>query len=259
MNAVPLSDILDAAAYALVSERCRRAYLHDVRNGLHVLHNALELLARSAKTPGESPELVQKFTALARRAISNHEHALTELLQRLTPQDETPISINVGEVVRDVLRFLGNEASSKSIAFRLATAPDVCILAQPGKCRLLILGLCVLTIDELAAGAVLDISVGRSKSDALIEFNSNMPGPATFGPQDLWRSMPATLTPYELLLAITSRWAFTNGGRLELPTESLMRGALRIYFPESSIPLARPDRKALRAAAIIEDPVEDPL
>lgn len=231
MNAVPLSDVLEAAAYALVSERCRRAYLHDMRGGLQALHNALELLARSAKTPGANPQLVEKSTALARRAMSTLEKSLTEIVQRMTPRDEPAASINVGDLVGEVLRFLGSDASSRSITFHSAAVPDLCIVAQPNKCRLLILGLCATTIDQLAPGAVLHIAVGRAACDALIEFKADIPYAAMRSPQDFWRCAPTTLAPYELLLALTRRWVSENGGRVELLSGSHLLNALQIYYP----------------------------
>ena len=48
MNELQAGDVLDAAVQTLINERCRRAYMHDMRGGLQAIYSSLELLARSA-------------------------------------------------------------------------------------------------------------------------------------------------------------------------------------------------------------------
>jgi signal transduction histidine kinase len=234
MKAIPSIDLLEAAAYALVGERCRQSYLHDIRGGLQSLHTAVELLVRAAMSTGENPALAEKATAIARRAVQNHEKSLAELLDQLTPSKETAATVNVGEVVSEVLRFIINEASGKSISFRFEPAPEVLVVAQPRKLRLLILGLSSSLIDAAAPRAVIDVAVARENRDAMIEFRSSVPCPALRSPEDLWHSGGAMSSPYELLLVLTQSWASTNGGRLERPTDAHLPHALRIYYPLAS-------------------------
>jgi hypothetical protein len=234
VKVLPLSDVLEAAAYAVVGERCLQAHLHDARGELQTLHSAIELLARAAKSPGENAALAEKASALARRSLASHEKSLIELLNRMTPHDATVVSVDVGELVGAVLRILRNDALSKSIVFRFDAVQGVFIVAQPHLCEMVVLGLCAMTIDELAAGASINVSVGRSDSHAFIEWKSDIPWPTVRTPEDLWRSAKATLTPYELLLAVAWRWTTTNGGRVELPTEPQVRDVLRIYYPSHS-------------------------
>ena len=231
MNAVPLGDVLEAAAFALVSGRCRQAYLHDLRGGLQAIHASLELLARSAKIPGENPAVLEKGFALARRAMDGHEKSLTEVMHQITPRQESGISINLGELVGELLRFLTHEASNKSVTFRADVRPDVVVVAQTHRCRLLLLGLCVVTLDGLPPGAVIDVKVGRAQAHALIEFKSDLPCPAIRNPQDLWHTVQVSLSPYELLLALAWRWVDANGGRIETALESGTRNVLRIHYP----------------------------
>jgi hypothetical protein len=228
---LPISDVLEAAAYAVVGERCRKAHLHDARGELQTLHSAIELLARAAKTPGENAALADKASALAKRALANHEKSLVELLNRMTPHDAAVAAVNLGRLVSEVLRILRNDALSKSIDFRFQAVADVSIKAQPNLCEMVILGLCAITIDELAAGTRIDVTVGRSDSHAYIEWKSDIPWPAARRPEDLWHSARATLSPYELLLAVAWRWTSMNGGRIELPADVGARDSLRIYYP----------------------------
>jgi hypothetical protein len=234
VKVLPLSGVLEAAAYAVVGERCRQAHLHDARGELQALHSAIELLARAAKTPGENAALAEKASVLARRSLANHEKSLVDLLNRMTPHDATVVSVDVGQLVSDVLRVLRNDALSKSIAFHFEPVQGVSIIAQPHLCEMVILGLCVMIIDELAAGASVHVTVGRSDSHAVIEWKPDIPWPAVRNPRDLWNSAQGSLTTYELLLAVAWRWTSTNGGRMELPTEPHSHDALRIYYPAHS-------------------------
>ena len=97
--------------------------------------------------------------------------------------------------------------------------------------EMVILGLCAMTIDELAAGAAVAVTVGKLNGDAYVEWKSDISWPAMRKPEDLWRSAREALSPYELLLAVAWHWASTNGGRVELPEGPQPRDAMRIYYP----------------------------
>jgi signal transduction histidine kinase len=234
MKAVPSIDLLEAAAYALVGERCRQSYLHDLRGGLQSVQTAVELLARAAMAPGENPALAEKATALARRAVQNHEKSLVELLARLTPMKETAAPLNVSELLTDILRFTRNDAAGKSITFQIESSAEVWVVAQAHKFRLIILGLVCSLIDAAAPDAVIGITVARAAPDAAIEFRSSVPCPAIRNPLDPWHSGGAISSSYELLLAMAQQWVSANGGRLEPPAESRLPNALRIYYPLAS-------------------------
>jgi signal transduction histidine kinase len=228
-----LSDALEAAAYALVGERCRHAHIHDMRGELQTLQSSLELLARSAKASGENIALADKATNLARRALANHEKSLVEFMNQVTPHDAAAVAVDVGEMVEGALRSLHNDAAGKSIAISVEAAPDLRIVAQPYRARLLVLGLLAMTIDELPTGAAVAVTLGQADSQVLIEIKSEVSRPAIRSPENLWAGTPPHgVPPYDLLLAVTSRWASTNGGRVESQL-SPRPPALRIYYPRS--------------------------
>jgi len=233
MTDLSLNDALDAAAYALVGTRCRHAHLHDIRGELQTLQSSLELLARSARTQTDKSAIADKATALARRALANHEKALVEFVNQTTPHEEAAVAIDVGELVGSALRCLRNDAANKSITFKVESTPNLRIVAQPYRSRLLILGLFAMTIDELSRGSVVTVKLCRAESDALIEIQSAVIWPAVRGPEDLWSSATSRVPPCDLLLAVTSRWASANGGRVEPPQESQSHPALRLYYPRS--------------------------
>jgi signal transduction histidine kinase len=234
VSALSSQDLVDAAAWALVGERCRRSYVHDLRGGLQVFHSAVELLTRAANSPGGNAALAEKASALARRAIENHEKMLGAVFNQLTPQKEVPTAVDVGEVVGDVLRFLRGDLASRSLTFQLQSTETVLVLAQAHKFRLIVLGLASALADGLEAGSQVEVSVTRLASNAVIEFKSNLAPCLLVDPAQLWNSPDATISLLDLLLTVTQRWLSANRGRLELPVAAHRPGALRICYPTTA-------------------------
>ena len=231
MNSMASIDMLEAAAYALVSARCRPSYLHDIRGGLQALHSGVELLVRVAQSPAPDPVLAGKAAGLARNALVKHEKALVDLLDQMAPRREAVAAINVGEMLADVLRFLRNEAATKSITFRFEATQDILVLAHAHRFRLLMLGLCVTLIDELAGGSSVEITAAKSDRYAVIEIISILPNPAipTLEQSPLGTGLACSLR--ELLLFLTQAWASEHGGRLELEVAAPPANAIRLYHP----------------------------
>ena len=230
-NPLALNDCLEAAAYAVVGERCRQAYLHDLRGGLQELHSSVELLARAAKTLGEHAALADRAGAPAKKALINHQKSLVELLDRAIPRDEDEVAVDVGEVLRDTMRLLHNDTAAKSIAVHLDAVSGICILTMPHRCKMVFLGLSVMIIDAMPPGGALDISVGRAGALVCVEWRPASPLPAIRGPEEPWDFAAAPLSRFDLLSALAWRWTGANGGRLELPQSGHDDGSLRVLYP----------------------------
>jgi hypothetical protein len=230
MKAITSIDMLEAAAYALVSERCRASYIHDIRGGLQALYGGIELLARAAKSP-DSARVADKAAGLARSALAKHEKSLVDLVDQLTPRTESPAPVNVGGLFGDILQFIRNDVANKAITFRLDAARDTVVLAEPHKIRLLLLGLSITLTDGLAAATVIDVKVTRSDHYALIEFANVVPCPMIPTLAEIWGSTDPVSSARELLLSLTQSWAAANGGRLEVPLDAAGPGAVRLYYP----------------------------
>jgi hypothetical protein len=226
-------DVLEAAVYAIVTERYRRSYLHDIHGDLQGLYGGVELLVRAADGRVTNASLADKASALVKRALQNHEKMLIDLVNQVAPTSETPIAVNMGDLAADVLRFVKSDFASKSVTFRFESAPDVVVLAQAGRLRTLILGLCAAAADELAPDSVVELGVTRSDSHALLEFRS-MKSYRAFAAnsEDAWRAGSEASCP-ELVLALTRRWMSAIGGRVEL-TEDGLPSTLRIFYPLAS-------------------------
>ncbi len=230
MKAITSSDLLEAAAYALVSERCRASYVHDIRGGLQALYGGVELLSRAAKNP-DTGSLADKAAGLARSALVKHEKSLVDLVDQLAPRQEAAVPVNIGELVGEILRFISNDVANKCITFRLHTERDIVVLAEAHKIRFLLLGLSITLTDGLDAGTVIDVNVRRSSDYALIEYASVILSPTIPQLAEIWGSTTPLSSARELLLSLSQAWASDNGGRLELTAEATGSTAVRLYYP----------------------------
>jgi hypothetical protein len=230
MKAIRSIDMLEAAAYALVSERCRASYVHDIRGGLQALYGGVELLARAARSP-DNPGLADKAAGLARNALAKHEKSLVDLVDKLTPRPEAAARVEVGGLFADILQFIRNDVANKSITFRLDAARDIVVLAEAHKIRLLLLGLSITLTDGLAAGTVVDVKVTRMADQALIQYASVVPCPVIPALDEIWGSTDPVSSARELLLSLTQSWAAANGGHLEVSLDATGTSAVRLYYP----------------------------
>jgi hypothetical protein len=221
MKTVSRSDIVDAAAHALIAGCCRESYLHDIRGGLQALGSAVELLARAAQNPVPNQALAEKAAALARRALANHETSLLALLSELLPQSEAASTVNVGETLHEVLRFIKGDAGRRSITFTLTSPADVRVLTQARRFRLLMLGMSSTLADGLDPGTAVAVTVSAAASEALIEFRPSLPAPST---PDLEQPLHAWLLEW------MRQWPVGCGGRLELDSEQESPPSLRVYL-----------------------------
>ena len=230
MKAITSIDMLEAAAYALVSARCRASYIHDIRGGLQALYGGVELLTRAAKSPDNSG-LADKAAGLAKSALAKHEKSLVDLVDQLTPRPESAAPVNAGGLFVDILQFIRNDVANKAITFRLDAARDIVVLAEAHKIRLLLLGLSITLTDGLAAGTVVDVKVRRSNHYALIQYASVVPCPVIPTLEEIRGSTDPVSSARELLLSLTQSWAAANGGRLEVSVDATGANAVRLYYP----------------------------
>jgi signal transduction histidine kinase len=219
---LPLMDqILDAAVHSIVTERCQRSYMHDIRGGLQAISGAFELLARLAKSGVNDPGMVERASTIAKRAVANHETAVLEMVRQMTAEDDDVAPVGLGELLEDTIRFLRNDIASKQLQLSFSRSGEFVLQVQKRKLRLILLGLIALCIDDSPAGGELTVRLDRSGGDARIEMNSAV----------AQRAADPSAKPPELVLDMARQWLGAHGGRLELRNEILGRSELKIYYP----------------------------
>jgi len=222
-------ELLEAAAMHLINSRCREAYLHDVRGGLHALYSALELLSRSANLGSGDTAMTERATSIARRAMSNYEPLVLRTVASLTAGHETDTEVDLGTLAEEVLRFLRTDIANKQLELRTAIEANVRVHVCRETARLWILGLLLTSVDSSQAGQPLAVSVARDNEHARLVIACGTRRDAI--PD--WQSVPAAL-PYRadaVILAMARRWAESRGGRLELAPEGVAGEEIRAYYP----------------------------
>jgi hypothetical protein len=225
-----LSEVYEIAARARINERCAMAYLHDIRGSMQALFSAIELLSRSARSADGDHARIDKACALAKRAVNNHEKATLDALQALTLQQTDPTSVEVGTLVTQVVHFLRNEASIKSVSVTVAGGEAATILTDRTKFQALLVGLITAAIDETPAGQELRISTGHRGDDALISIDcdAGYSGGHIAAPPDL---ASGRMSSKELTRAFAQRFLSANGGRMEANPDDGPRGSLKLIYP----------------------------
>jgi hypothetical protein len=231
MTTWQVDDVLDAAVLTLINERCRRAYIHDMRGGLQAIHSSFEALARSTKSGTHSPALIDSASSMAKRAMAHHEQALVDIVNQMTRLEVAAEVVDLGRLIQEAQQFLRNEGLSRGISLRSSGQENVVVVAERNKLRSLILGLLAVGMDGLPAGAELHVELRLEAPLALLELRSELPYGAIREPAELLCRETVDLQPRELVLAFARRWIAACGGRVEIHSPIEAKNSLRIYYP----------------------------
>lgn len=209
--------LLEADLHARVSSRCRRAYLHDLRDGLQAISGAVDLLARSTTTGSDNRLLIDRASDLSRRALAAYETSIASTLDDLLIPGDAPAPVAVGDLIHESMKFLRNDAASKEISIRFTRAEEATLRVPRRKLRMLILGLLTAAIDRLPAGEEIRIEVGRAEDGATIDISAKV----SFADPD------GGTGPVEWLAVTVARNFYrARGGRLEI--DEIPGGAHRL-------------------------------
>jgi intracellular sulfur oxidation DsrE/DsrF family protein len=221
-------ELLEAAALYLVNRRCREAYLHEVRGGLHALYSALELLSRSASAGQGTAAMAERATTIARRAMSNYEPLVLKTIESLTAGHETETEVEFGTLTDEALRFLRTDIANKRLELRAAIDAGVRVRACRETARLWILGLLLTSVDGAPPGGPLDVTVAHDKALGRLVIAAGTRSEASREAESV-AAAPGSADAVILIAA--RRWAESLGGRLELTRMGVAHEEIRVYYP----------------------------
>lgn len=164
MNDTDGPGMMEDALSGYLCRRCKRAYAHDMRNGLQGIQAGLDALARAARPNKPSAVPLEQLTQFVQQAISNHDRGLERVLDNLAPEDLAPAPVQLREFLVDLVRFLTTDAARNRVRITLNFGDDVVALAAPARLRLIFLGLLTDGIDALPGGGEIAIAA-RSVDD----------------------------------------------------------------------------------------------
>jgi hypothetical protein len=162
--------ILEDALRGYLCRRCKRAYAHDMRNGLQGIQAGLDALARAARPNKPSPVPLEQLSQFVQQAITNHERGLEHVLESVAPEDLAPAAVKVREFATDLARFLSSDAARNRVRIKVDMGDDIVAQWAPAKLRLIFLGLLTTGIDALPSGGEIAIRAQHVDGHVQIDF-----------------------------------------------------------------------------------------
>lgn len=153
--------MLEDALRAHLNRRCRRAYAHDLRNGLQGIFGGVDALNRAARATKPLSVPLDQLTQFVQQAITNHERGLERVLESLAPEQQTPTTVSLRELLTEQVRFMTNDTARNNVRVRQDYSDDMKVSAVHARLRLVALGLLTESIDALPSGGEIRVA-GRT-------------------------------------------------------------------------------------------------
>lgn len=147
--------LLEDALRAYLNRRCRRAYAHDLRNGLQGIFGGVDALTRAARSTTSGKPLhvpLEQLTTFVQQAITNHERGLERVMESIAPDQRAPSPVSCRELLIELARFLTNDAARNNVRVRQDFNDDLKTTTVVPRLRLIGLGLLTESIDALSSG-----------------------------------------------------------------------------------------------------------
>lgn len=231
-NAAQLASLLESAFQAEIAMRCKRAYRHDLNNGLQGLFAGIDALVRLAQGTKASAVPAERIIDMVRQAVKRHQETLADALDRLIRESPQAEPFDVNAALAELQTFLTNDATRGRVRLRIAQEGTGRMMGDPVRLRLALLGLLVDAIDAMAQGGELSVTSRADAQSIEIEIiDTRSPEPVQWQPdlarQPLYRG---------LVLSVARRIATDHAGRLETFDRAGAGRALRLTFPALSAP-----------------------
>lgn len=160
---------MEDALRGYLCRRCKRAYAHDMRNGLQGIQAGLDALARAARPNKPSAVPLEQLAQFVQQAISNHERGLERVLESVAPEDLAPASVRVREFLTELVRFLTTDAARNRVRIKVDLGDDIVAQIAPAQLQLIFLGLLTHGIDALPNGG--DIAISAQSADGQVQLD----------------------------------------------------------------------------------------
>lgn len=185
--------LLEDALRAYLNRRCRRAYAHDLRNGLQGIFGGVDALTRAARAVKPMAVPLEQVTQFVQQAIGNHERGLERVLESMAPEQLAPETLAIRELLTELARFLTNDAARHNVRVRLDFSDDIKVTVQVARLRLICLGLLAESIDSMPSGGELRIAGRTVDGRAQFELvdTRTQPRPVTFVSEAIERVVAA--------------------------------------------------------------------
>ena len=230
-----LDALREVALHASLASRLRRSYLHEMRNGLQGLYVGFDALTRANQSPSLQAT-AERAATLLKQALGSHEQSLQRILDHLLVREEPPAVVDLGSQVRDVVRFLGNEAAVRQLSLQAECIEALYATLRVDKIRLVLLSLAVDAIDSATRSGALKCAVTLVGDRPTVELSllledekskleTSAPHPeiaGDAGPRAPWRA---------LIFPVARSLVAADRGTLHCTGDELAWQSVRISYP----------------------------
>jgi hypothetical protein len=145
-----IDDALEAALHAHVMQRCERAFVHELRDGLQAVAVSIDAFARIYE---QGPSAIERLTPIAKRALQTHNQAIERIVHQMVLHDDRMESVNIDASLRHLLVLLRNEAAKRDVnivieSAAMNAAEGLTVRVRPGKSLLAMLSIAIRLIDS---------------------------------------------------------------------------------------------------------------
>lgn len=153
--------LLEDALRAYLNRRCRRAYAHDLRNGMQGLFGGFDALSRAARSTKPLAVPLDQLIQFVQQALTNHERGLERVLESIAPEPQAPAIISLRELLTEQVRFMTNDTARHNVRVRQDFNDDLKVSAVHARLQLISLGLLTESIDAMPSGGEMRVA-GRT-------------------------------------------------------------------------------------------------
>jgi hypothetical protein len=167
-----MDSVFEAALHGFMMQRCERAYIHELRDGLQGIAVSIDALARFAEGKASASVSGERIASLGKRALQTHDQGIRAVVQQLVLQRDAPVAVEFGDSLRQIAKLLRNDAAARDVSIRVdLDGGAVHGTVRESRLRLVLLCLSVHAIDALR-GAQLTIAASAASNNrkAMIQF-----------------------------------------------------------------------------------------
>ncbi len=154
-----------------MAARCKRAYLHDVKNSSHAVHAAVEVLIRALAMGPDKP--AERIINLARSTVEKHATVFADTLDLVIAADAPPAKLDINSLIQSCAGFLRHDAYEHGVRIELQLCAAAQVKVRTIKLRLVVLALLTDAIDALAKGGNILITTLVRDGEVVIEVHDS--------------------------------------------------------------------------------------
>jgi hypothetical protein len=161
-----MDSVFEAALHGFMMQRCERAYIHELRDGLQGIAVSIDALSRMAEGKGPASVSNERIVSLAKRALQTHDQGISAIVKQLVMQRDERGAVELNSLLRQIATLLRNDAAARDVSIRVECG-SLHGMARASRMRLVLLCLAVNAIDALHGGELAITAIETVSGDSV--------------------------------------------------------------------------------------------